>query len=384
MLILEKPYISDLLINLAIENNIPVLRNAETENLSRKGYFLNLLSSEDFASVYELKKKIYMTSENALEWVYSNIKNLDLLEKINFLKDKSLFREVCKNIYPDYFFKRVSYSQLFKLDVSEFHFPFVLKPVVGFLSVGVYVIRNFNDWNKAVNDLKCNFEMRSADFPSAVIDDKNFLIEEYISGDEFAVDAYFNSEGNPVILNIFHHLFASESDVSDRIYCSSKDIYDKYLNEFENFLLNLNSLLGLKDFPIHIEFRYNGEKAIPIEINPMRFAGFCLNELQLHIGGIHPVESFFKGLVPDYEKMWQGKENEVFSFVVFERPSNSGNVKIDRCALAKIFSDILETREYADPSIGILATLFIKTDKSHLHELNDALKLNVKHIIINK
>ena len=48
-------------------------------------------------------------------------------------------------------------------------------------------------------------------------------------GEEFAVDAYFNNLGNPVVLNIFQLHFNSENDVKDILYSTNKLIYDKYL-----------------------------------------------------------------------------------------------------------------------------------------------------------
>jgi hypothetical protein len=43
---------------------------------------------------------------------------------------------------------------------------------------------------------------QSGIYPEQVLDTRSFLIEEYIEGDEFALDAYFDGDGNPVILNI--------------------------------------------------------------------------------------------------------------------------------------------------------------------------------------
>lgn len=119
-----------------------------------------------------------------------------------------------------------------------------------------------------------------------------------------------------------------------------------------------------------------------IEINPLRFAGFCLNELQVHISGIHPVKAFLEDIHPDYLSMWKGKEQDVFSFVVLERPDNlPPDAVIDECALSCMFDDILEVRKIKDCSVGVLATLFLKTSGNRLQELDDALTLDVTQII---
>ena len=283
MLILEKPYVSETLINTAVKNNLPVLRNSMSELLVSRGYKLNLYDDMEFVEEYHKRHRLYSMSENGLGWIVEHIKDQELIDKIELLKDKATFRRICRDMYPDFFFEEVKMNELVNMNTDNLKFPLVLKPSVGFLSVGVYVVHNEIEWKAAIDDLEKNFVKSSAQFPEFVIGTAKFLIEEYIHGEEYAVDAYFDAEGNPAILNIYHHRFASESDTSDRLYCSSKALYDKYEKPFTDFLVNINKVIGLRNFPMHIEFRYNGCMAIPIEINPLRFAGFCLNELQTHI-----------------------------------------------------------------------------------------------------
>jgi len=67
------------------------------------------------------------------------------------------------------------------------------------------------------------------------MDASTFIIEDYLEGEEFAVDAYFNAEGKVVILNILHHKFSSSTDVSDRVYSNSQSIIRKYKDPLEPF-----------------------------------------------------------------------------------------------------------------------------------------------------
>ncbi|WP_041779331.1 ATP-grasp domain-containing protein [Belliella baltica] len=55
----------------------------------------------------------------------------------------------------------------------------------------------------------------------------DFQLEEYIRGEEYAFDCYFDKNGDPVILNILHHVFISEKDVSDRWYYSSEEVINQ-------------------------------------------------------------------------------------------------------------------------------------------------------------
>ena len=378
MLILEKPYVSETLIRTAIEKNLPVLRNSMSEMLVARGNKLNLYDDNAFAAEYEKRHRLYSMSENGLGWIVEHLKDKELIDKIGLLKDKAIFRRICSDMYPDFFFKEVEVAELIKMSTDGLKFPLVLKPSVGFLSVGVYVVRDEAEWKSAIADIEKNFAKSSAQFPEFVVGTAKFLIEEYIHGEEYAVDAYFDENGNPAILNIYHHRFASESDTSDRLYCSSKALYDTYEQTFTDFLISTNKVIGLRNFPMHIEFRYDGKKAIPIEINPLRFAGFCLNELQTHITGIHPVIAYFENIHISKEDMWKGRETDTYSFLVLERPTQApANAVFDSAKFKASFSDVLEIREVKEASVGVAATAFTRTDKAHEAELDRILTLDM-------
>ena len=55
-------------------------------------------------------------------------------------------RTALAGLDPDLFFKTCSVDELFKLDFAQLPVPFVLKPSVGFCSMGVYAIQNREDW----------------------------------------------------------------------------------------------------------------------------------------------------------------------------------------------------------------------------------------------
>ncbi len=378
MLILEKPYVSQTLINTAIANNLPVLRNVMSETIAANGHKLNLLNDEEFVAEYQKRGRLYTMSENALGWLVDHLPDQALLDKIALLKDKATFRRICSDMYPDFFFCEEEIAKLDSIRPEELTFPLVLKPSVGFLSAGVHVVHNPDEWRTAISDIQQNFYKVGAQFPEFVIGTQKFLIEEYIKGEEYAVDTYFDEKGVPTILNIFHHRFANESDTSDRLYCSSRSLYDQYEEPFMNFLVQLNKVLGLHDFPMHIEFRYDGKKAVPIEINPLRFAGFCLNELQTHISGLHPIMAYLNNIHLSKEEMWRGKEQDIYSFLVLERPADAApEEKFNEQKFRDRMMDVLELRPLADPTVGVAATAFIRTDADHLEELEHILHLDM-------
>jgi hypothetical protein len=341
------------------KNNIPVLRNAMAEERVADG---TVLSDREFSEEYAKRGKLYTVSENALGWIYEHIDDKRFIDSISLVKDKYAFRRICRDLYPDFFFKELNVKELSEMDTDSVVFPCVIKPSVGFLSKGVFVANNPEEYRQAVASLLQDFATAGAGFPEFVVGRSRFLIEEYIHGEEYAVDTYFDENETPVILNIFHHKFMDESDTSDRLYMTSKGLFDRYEEPFTSFLTNLNKTLHLRNFPMHIEFRYDGKKAVPIEINPLRFTGFCLNELQVFISGQHPMLSYLRGTHVTKEEMWSGKENYTYAFTVLDLPAGCEGKSFDEAKFRADFHDVIDVRLVPDKSSGVAATVFLRTE----------------------
>ena len=378
MVILEKPFVSDLMVETLEKNGIPVLRNEMSEQRITKG---NVLSDDDFCDEYKKIGKIYICSENALGWIYGHIADQRFLNSISIVKDKAAFRKICRDIYPDFFYREFNISELQNINTDDIVFPCVIKPSVGFLSKGVFVVHNPEEYHKAVDALLLDFAKAGADFPEFVVGKSRFLVEEYIRGEEYAVDAYYGEDEKPVILNIFHHKFMDESDTSDRLYMTNRGLFDLYETAFTDFLTNLNQTLHLKNFPMHIEFRYDGKKAVPIEINPLRFTGFCLNELQVFISGHHPMVSYLKGIRISKEEMWKGKENFTYAFGVLEMPAGAQGKTFDQEKFRADFKDVIDIRRVTDPSAGVAATVFLRTETKNILDLDRIMSLDMREYV---
>ena len=374
MVIIEAPFVSDLMVETIEKNGIPVLKNEMSEKRVAHGV---VLSDSEFCKEYEKIGKLYTVSENALGWIYNHIHDKRFLDGISIVKDKSAFRKICRDIYPDFFFKELDINEMEQLNVDSVVFPCVIKPSVGFLSKGVFVVHDKKEYQAAVKSLQNDFAKAGADFPEFVVGKSRFLIEEYIHGEEYAVDAYYDEHESPVILNIFHHKFMDESDTSDRLYLTNKGLFDHYEEPFTAFLTNLNKTMHLRNFPMHIEFRYDGKKAVPIEINPLRFTGFCLNELQVFISGNHPMQSFLKGIHISKEEMWKGKENLTYAFTVLDLPSDCEDKTFDEVKFREDFPGVIDVRRVPDKSSGVAATVFLKTETKNLHAFDRIMSLDM-------
>ena len=370
MVILEKPYISNLTLEYLSKNNLPVLDN-DFARECEKSYQLNLINSSQMRAEYEINNKIYTTSENALDWMNKNLSKHEIIEKVNILKDKTKFRELLSPMYPDFFYKEITEIELEEIDFEALKTPFVLKPVVGFLSLGVYTIYNKKDLEDALLDIKENKVNCKDKFPKSVIDNSKFIIEQYITGTEYAIDAYYNDKGKPVILNIFTHKFSSPTDVSDRVYYTSKEIIETFKDRFEVFLTKTNEFFHLKNIPMHIEVRVNEDVICPIEFNPMRFAGLSSTDVAYHAYGIRTIEYFLENKEPDFVEILKGKEDKLYSLILLDKPDKSIQCsKFNYDKLYNYFENILELRKVDNPSLDIFGFVFTETRKENEKELD--------------
>ena len=378
MIILEEPFVSGLLLRFLHETQIPVLRNKYTDKTIQEQTNLNIIEESRFIAAYATSENplLYTVSEYALDWVYRTLPDKKMIDRVSLLKDKVAFRKASANLHKDLFYAELHFNELRSVKIDKLPLPVVLKPAVGFLSASVYTIASPVDWAKALTDIGCNLAKHANAFPDTVVDNTRFIVESYISGKEYAIDLYFN-DTEPVIINIFEHPFFSSNDVSDRLYYTSKSLFDNFLTVFTDYFKELNTVLHLKDIPVHVELRVDNGKIAPIEINPLRFAGLCLNEIHYHICGTHPLSYFFNKTIPDYQAMWKGNENRMFCFSVFEKDDNG---MIDMKGIKTLFSSIIEMRIPNNPNLEIGAFVFSETEISNKNEIQNILYYN-NHLI---
>lgn len=384
MIILDNPYVSPLLEDTVAKKSYPVLSNEMARSLS-KFDMMNVLSDEAAVDLLKGEKnpQLYSNSENAINWISTHLNFSELPQKIELFKNKAEFRRLLKEIYPDFYFFESGFDSLSTLDTEKIRFPVVLKPCVGFLSMGVYIIRDAEEWSDVIKNLRDDIEKFRGQFPTEVVDASSFIVEELINGEEFAIDAYFDKDGKPVILNIFKHPFSDETDVSDRVYFTSGEIIKSNHDRFESLLSQIGSLAQLRNFPLHMEVRVDGERVVPIEINPMRFAGWCVTDLAYFAYGIDVYEYYFEQKTPDWEKILKEKGSEFYYFTIAEVPvsvDKSMIREVDYDGFLKNISHPLEVRKIDYRRHPILAIVFAKTDD--YSEMSNILKKDMRDFII--
>lgn len=388
MIILDRPYVSDLLAETLQRLRTPVLRNAVSEKVAET-YDLHLIDGDEFASRANAEKYplIYTSSEDAIGWIAENLGQSGLPQRIGRLKNKINFRSMIEEDHPEFFYAAIDVDALRHLDPAELPKPFIVKPAVGFFSIAVRKVESDEDWPAALKSIEDDLESFVGMYPGQVFDPGQFIIEECIKGEEFAVDVYYDETGRPVILNVLHHLFSSGTDVSDTTYVTSKNIVEYGIQMFTGPLSRIGKQADLKNFPLHIELRVDGCDIVPIEANPMRFAGFGGTDFGWYAWGINTHEYFLERKIPDWNAIFEGKEGRVFSMYVAFIPEEipvSGVKDIDYEGFAKNFTKVLELRKTDWRGYRVFSFVFSETGPETEAEIARNLQLDLSQYVVLK
>ncbi|HSK46986.1 MAG TPA: ATP-grasp domain-containing protein [Coriobacteriia bacterium] len=382
MFILEDPYVSDLLAATVRELGLPVLDTpmARAKLGGNDGSCL-LTSADAFAAAVTPATRLYSNSENAIGWISQHLAHTDLPRRIGLFKDKVAFRELIADLYPDYRFVGLGLSELRDFDPSRLRTPFVIKPAVGFFSMSVHIVDSAEAWPGIVERIERETAAFAQVYPNQVIGMDRFVAEEVIEGEEFAVDAYFDAEGRPVLVNVLAHLFASADDVSDRVYLTNAETVERLGAPAMEFLAEVGRRANLTDFPVHAEMRIDSEGRIaPIEINPMRFGGWCATDLAHFAYGVNPYRCYLRGETPDWARIAEETAGRTTALVIADLPGTvdlSAIESVDYQQFAERFTNVLEVRPTDFSRYPVFAFTFVDVPSDDLSELHAVLGVDL-------
>jgi hypothetical protein len=364
MLILDRPYVSRLLEETAVRHRLPVLAAAELPLVL--GEQMVRLAEPDFFARWRRSERprLLTNSENALAAIERNLSDSGLWQAGVLLKNKGEFRRRTRPLYPHFHFRRLRLAELSRLDAAELTFPLVVKPEVGFFSMGVHRVADAKGWARLVRELPAELAKLRGLYPACVIGLEDFLIEEYLQEEELAVDAYFDREGRPVVLNVFQHLFAGPEDTGDRVYFTGREVIERWRTPLTGELERIGAVCGLRDFPVHAEFRRTCRGLVPVEVNPLRFAGWGTCDLAWFAWGVNPYEAFLFERRPDWETLLAACGAERFFFNIADLPPSfdRGRIRAVRYqALRRLFAAALDCRPTDFRRYPVLAVLFSRS-----------------------
>jgi len=387
MIILDRPYISEFLLDTLEKNQFQVINNEAVAEFASGKHLLLLTPKEAVIQYNEGENSLlYTNSENSICWIEKNLQRTGLPGQIKLFKNKILFRNLISDLYPDYFYHGISFDAIENLNVAGFTFPFIIKPAVGFFSLGVYKVETFGEWAGTVSLIKNEIDLIKNLYPPEVLHTGEFIIEECIEGDEFAIDCYFNKDGKPVVLNIMKHIFSSGKDVNDRVYITSGQIIQTYVDSITRFLSEIGKRAGLRNFPAHVEVRIaeNGIVA-PIEVNPLRFGGWCSTpDLAWHAFGINLYEYLFQQKEPDWDSILKEKDGAIFSNIVLNNSTGIEGKNVLSFDYDKLMADFekpLELRKADFKKFPLFGFLFCETREQNMEELDRILVSDLKEYV---
>ena len=367
MILLDTTYVSPLLAETLIEKKVKVCDIHRHEILGGQ-----LNSQQSLVNVFEHEELLIMNAEEAFNILNEYHTESHVTKMANLFKNKIAFRKRLAESYPNFFFLETSISGLSNVDMEALAYPIILKPSVGYSSVGVYRIENATEFKSIVSELGKTMQQLNGKYTKDVLDSESFIIESYIEGQEFAVDLYFDKNNKPVVLNVFARMFKDEKDMSDRIYYTSKQVLQNYLASITDYLEQLGNIFELQRMPLHVELRMDERGAIvPIEVNPLRFAGAGTTELGHFAYGVNPYDYYFEQKKPNWPQLMDAMDDKVYSFTCAEFDAD---IKIDdryivhHDLLKEQFPHILEYRHIPYESGSTFAVIFYSSDSLEQNE----------------
>ena len=387
MIFVDKPFVSEFLRKTISDNGFPVVLTDMAKALGFGGVRSGVDEERAAKTIVSQKNPLlYSTSENAIGWMAKYLADTDLPEKIDLFKDKARFRSLIRPLFPDFFFQEVSFSTLDDFRVEDLPLPFIIKPTAGFFSMGVHKVSAAKEWPQVKRALHAEIDGVKSLYPTEVLDTTKFIIEQCVEGEEFAVDAYFDAHGDPVIMGVFQHIFSSAEDVSDRVYMTSKKIVETNLDPFYGFLKAVGNLAQVRNFPVHVEIRRNHDgTVVPIEINPMRFGGWCSTaDMTALAYGFNPYVYFFSKRKPDWKALLENIGEKLYSIVVLDNSTGIESRQIDAFnydRLLSVFENPLELRKIDYREYPVFGFLFAETSPDNFRELERILKSDLKEFI---
>lgn len=149
MFVVEQPFASDFFFRSLEKLQAPVLRGAAVEEFNVANRNLNLVSDKEFVEYYrKIPEPLYCNSENGLSRVATLLPDAPFVRFAELFKNKTIFRQAVAPLYPNFVFREVDLAELQTLRYEDLPRRFVIKPSVGFLSVGVRFVASAEDWER--------------------------------------------------------------------------------------------------------------------------------------------------------------------------------------------------------------------------------------------
>lgn len=334
---------------------------------------LEILTTDDLnqsSQTFDESDILSITSESVLEVLLDRIESENQKNAILVLKDKAKFREVIAPFFPEYSYHSVPFEQL------EYFRPkhkMVVKPQKGFFGTGVKIIDPNTGMRQISRELKDELATNLKVFSDSVLSAGTFIIEDFIEGEEYAADIFYDNQGTPQIANLYCHPSPKHEAYVHMLYYSSKEVFEKIQERVIDFFTKLNEVLQVKNFPVHGEFKLHGDQFVPIEMNPLRFGGVGLGNMVYHAMGINPYQCMSTNLFPNWSEIWEQKQHleSIYTYLIAYNGKNVdvNTMKPNLDKLRENFSEVIN-ETLLDYQKGLTFGLFtLKETKSSVTKI---------------
>ncbi|EIF28496.1 hypothetical protein BCh11DRAFT_03914 [Burkholderia sp. Ch1-1] len=264
---------------------------------------------------------LYVPSEDGLNLVAERSGNAAIRNAIRLFKDKFEFRGKVAQLFPDFHYFECPTDEIGTLNLNfEDGRKYVIKPRRGYYATGVREIDHRSNLKALQLEIQAELTERGRYYPDSMLSGSAVIVEEFIGGDirnslslescELAADLFYDRDGIPQIVGLYHHPHPTRSAYFHTLYYSNAEIVRRYSDKVIEFFTALQSLgLDLRSFPMHAEFKVHRNTLIPIEVNPYRFGGYGLADLMHYVAGINPYRVFFENEHLVADEVWANQHD---------------------------------------------------------------------------
>ena len=179
-------------------------------------------------------------------------------EVIDIIQNKELVRELTQSV------EGLSKPAVWTLDeISEIRYPCVVKPIKGSAKRGVTYCKNADNLHEAL------------DYASSI--GQKIIIEEYIDGDEFAIES-LSFHGEHKVVQITRKVNTGIPHFVEIEHHHSPEIWNQHHEIVETIIPRILNSLGFTNGASHIEVKIKNGNIFLIEVNP-RGAGDHIDTL---------------------------------------------------------------------------------------------------------
>nr|VFK62310.1 MAG: ATP-grasp domain-containing protein [Candidatus Kentron sp. UNK]VFK70409.1 MAG: ATP-grasp domain-containing protein [Candidatus Kentron sp. UNK] len=252
---------------------------------------------------FHKEDKLFLPSQSSLDPVMERMDCPERLHAIEQLTDKYRCRSLMRSLFPDFEFRELELSDMRKEMFSPER-KYVIKPSKGFFGIGVRTLEKPGDIHAIKEEIRRDLEVNRGFFSDRIFSGERMIVEQFIEGDEYAIDMFYSEQGKPIIVNLAYHPLPKRREYDHVLYYTNNRIFQEIYQQAESFFTCLNAILGVTSLPIHAEFRLEKGELVPIELNPFRYGGFGMADLSYWSFRQCPYLSFFHDDPYDWESLW--------------------------------------------------------------------------------